>query len=363
MRKFKQFLLVLLVSFVLSPTKALAQDYPGSWILVWQIAPDWQDSNLTMVNVETGEERVVANSPEHKERGGVWSPDGTMILYHATYRPKSNFFQDMTPSLHLVQLKDGSDIILDGAERGGWVSSVGFEGNAIWSPDSKRIAHINDFHDQVQIYDLVSGQRKEYSFEELGSFGRNMSWSPDGETIVFSVGKDRSRFLVELDLETGEFNQLTEILPEVIFDNPRWQPMGQGFVYEEGRFGTAVTQLLWMDRDGSNRNLFDDLGFRSIDEATWSQDGSILAFAAGDGGTGISREEQVYLVNWESGDLIQLSFGPGPCGVPTWTATDWVAFECFRKSGTEIQAIRSDGTGLRRVIQNVWGYVIGSLSH
>jgi TolB protein len=167
------------------------------------------------------------------------------------------------------------------------------------------------------------------------------SFSPDGESIVFSLEKIDQQ-IYEMDL-SGNQRQLTNLpfkayAPAISPDN-RWIV----FVGNDG-----LQQLLWlMERDGSNPICLTPTINGDAFDPVWSPDGKQILFAAT-----ISGNTQLYVINAEGSDprkLTQLSnlrgrsdWAPNGETIATYQGLSWQR---------EIVLLDQDGKLLNQITQ------------
>ena len=154
-----------------------------------------------------------------KASAGVWSPDGSVVAVSA--------FHEGKPTLFLHSSKVHKRLLFENYDR-----VVG----ASWSPDGGRLAFIamRDKQAELGIITNPGGDKDSIAIRWKGNIGWQPSWSPDGKQIVLWVKDDKNASRLNLIAVEGT-------------DGPQEIP---------GQTGT----------------------FNS--DATWSPDGSHIAFAS-----------------------------------------------------------------------------------
>jgi len=216
------------------------------------------------------------------------------------------------------------------------------------------------------------------------------SFSPDGESIVFSSNQAGSDDLYEMDLN-GRQTQLTFLGKSYA---PEISPDGKYIVFANS--GGAFTSLWIMNRDGGNpHEIFSPSGVGAFDP-TWSPDGKRILFALGvednkklhtidpDGSnlqvvseefttrgrsdwspdgikiagyTGGEWQRKIYLMNFDGSDLLEL-FAEGNVQAPSFSPDGgWVAFTGYidnmgNGNGCEIYVLRLKDNELERLTDN-----------
>jgi dipeptidyl aminopeptidase/acylaminoacyl peptidase len=163
----------------------------------------------------------------------------------------------------------------------------GTESKPTFSPDGTRLAFLRYYpgepvHDP-QLCDIVvagSDGSNEVVVERAVKGVSNLSWSPDGRSLAYSratgrIGFDRS-WVVDVDgsgrrVDLGSFSDGSW--------GPTWSPDGQ-------RLALAAEQSLYVvDRDGGNRRKLTQGAYGEVgskgEAAEWNPDGTLLVFAAG----------------------------------------------------------------------------------
>ena len=212
-------------------------------------------------------------------------------------------------------------------------------GNYAWSPNGDFIAY--SFADEVGIIDLqtskeVQRRAKLQSFTEFNTradwvWVPTLSWSPDGEFLVFSkhIGNNPD----DLTFDTWVASISTELAhPFVqqtgIWSHPRWSPAaiidGEESGISEIAFLRATNPLesqqstytLWrMDRDGSDpRQIYPPAG----ENSRFPHDQSFMSWGPSGREIAFTYNSQLYLIDLDLGEAKRLTIGDSPVTNPTW---------------------------------------------
>jgi Tol biopolymer transport system component len=175
---------------------------------------DFDDVRRELTTVGDDGERTFSLPPG--TQGIAWSPDGSQIAY-SVFTPNAGY------SFSIIDIATG-----DQREQ---FRGPGVAGSPRWSPDGTLLA----FHapagpvSQIWLYEIDSGaESPSQATESAGSF--DPDWSLDGNKLLISgVAEDQSFQIFELDTNTGESTQLTD--SDAFKRLPRYSPDGSAVAY------------------------------------------------------------------------------------------------------------------------------------
>ena len=202
----------------------------------------------------TGRARLAAISPDSKyvlnvqqdENGleGLWirnipSDSNTQVLPPAkgiryvglTFSPDGNY-------IYFRRSDSGSNysVLYRSPVLGGTPSPIiqDIDTDIAFSPDSKRVAFIRENNPdygkyRILIADLVSGEEKTLLSAPLVETFPDLSWSPDGKTLVTNQTQDQKRGLFAVDAATGAVRPLL-LSDDKLFRRAHWLPDGSGML-------------------------------------------------------------------------------------------------------------------------------------
>lgn len=221
----------------------------------------------------------------------------------------------------------------------------------------------------------------------------NATLSPDGKYVIFVGKPEKATEVLELNLETGHIEQLTDLGVNV--GAPEISPDNKSILFNYGAPNQAL-QIWIMDRDGGNpRELYSASG-KDVHDAAWSPDGSQILFAMGRGENnqlyimgsdgrdprlvnstidtrghsdwsvkdlitldmGGSFMHDIYTMNLDGSSLLKITSGDNSQGQSFSPDGEWIAFTAYTNvaskdtSSCEIYIMRVDGSDKRRLTQN-----------
>ncbi|KAF3588548.1 hypothetical protein F2Q69_00027280 [Brassica cretica] len=284
------------------------------------------------------------------------SPNNNDFIAVATRRPESEIRH-----VELFDLKKNEFVELTRL-----VSPKSHHFNPFLSPDSSRVGYHSCRGDRTNPHNLL--QRLKTTPEDLSLFrfdGAFPSLSPEGDRFAFVTFT--GVFVVNQD-----GSGLRQILPQVGFGTV-WDPVRRGIVYTSsdpslnftapGLVGTHKINILAVNVDARNpSSAVKKLTTGGQNNAfPWpSPDGKRIVFRSDRSGT-----KNLYIMDAEKGEaggLFRLTNGNWNDTIATWSPdNNWIVFASNREYiGTllmDLYVVHPDGTGLRKVAQNLTGGV------
>jgi TolB protein len=186
------------------------------------------------------------------------------------------------------------------------------------------------------------------------------AWSPDGKWIAYISNGSRPRDQVAYEIYVMRANgsRLRRVTRDRFPDyDLAWAPDGKHFVFQSTR--PSATSGVWVvNVNGTGlRRLTGDAA-----QPAWSPDGKTIAFV---------RSGRIWLMNANGSDVRQLTVPPEPPEserpasdqTPDWSPNgEQIAFERAYRGRRDIYAIRSDGSGIRRLTKEAGQHIFPAWS-
>ncbi len=203
---------------------------------------DYIGSHLEIMNVETGERKILMSSA-HSIQAPNWTQDNKTLIYNSN------------GVLYKYDLASGKVSMLN----------TGFADNNnndhILSADNKRIAishHNADDGNTSSLYHLpIEGSDTPIKVTKDGVGASYLhGWSNDNKKMIFTANRNNKYDIYEVDVATGKEKQLTDT--PTLDDGSEYSPDNKFIYFNSNR--TGVMQLWRMKANGKNQTqlTFDD---------------------------------------------------------------------------------------------------------
>lgn len=203
---------------------------------------DYLGSNLEILDLETGDRKIVYRSPESLQAPN-WTPDGKGLIYTSNGLLYRFDLDEETP----VAINTGF------ATRNNNDHVLSFDGRQL------AISHHTAGDEGASIvYVLpVEGGTPQRVTAKGPSYLHG--WSPDGNFVVYTGGRDGNYDIYKIPVQGGEEIRLTDA--EGLDDGPEYSPDGQYIYFNSVRSGTM--QIWRMKPDGTEQTQITDDGYNN----------------------------------------------------------------------------------------------------
>ncbi len=234
-------------------------------ILVTAFETPQEPAEVYILDIKTGQKDILAKQLPGYFFEAKWTPDGKHALILAENNTKG--FEPSGWWMVNISTKSSEYLTIPNDD-------------AAWSPDGKTIAVLhqeeNDAHDIIKIdLQLINmGTKVEETiatYEEADS-SSGLSWSSDGQYLVFSLGKYGIHSLYILNMKTRQVAKITENIGS---EKPVWSPEGNIIAFER------YPSIHLIDMDGKCEIEIPNL--ENAWSLTWSPDGKKLGYVGKDG--------------------------------------------------------------------------------
>ena len=272
------------------------------------------------------------------------SPDGETIIYE---RRALDIMSDSTRT-NLWELR------LDDNSHRPFLSGKAQFRSAEFSPDGKRVAYISNHEGDTQIYVKWLDTGEVARVTNVQSGVGNISWSPDGRTIAFSMFKRES--------SSGIFKEMPK-KPKgakwagtaTFIDQKRYRGDGIGFLPKGYR------HIFVVPSDGGTPRQITKGNFNHGGNIAWSKDSKSI-FIAGDrheDWQSRSRESDIYQVDIKTAKVTNLTARSGPDTQPVVSPNGnkiaYLRYEDRKMSSQnfDIYTMNIDGTSAKNLTQSI----------
>jgi TolB protein len=342
------FLLLIFMPLIYAPVMAVTSqsDMPHGQIAFIQFGGKngHLEKDICIVTIETDDEACVSNTSNYDEYDPAWSPDGKYLIYHVAELPFGS-----APSVTYVY--DLEHETFETMPRS-WYSHS-------WSADGSRFLTTDDYSGQGTS-EIYAVRLSDYQVERLTNndvYDFNPMWSPDEKQIGYVSGYPDGNLML-MSADGSDQKQLTDPPMKINQEyKPAWSPDGKqiAFVVNGDFIGSDQTSEIYViNADGSNIRQLTKTGGANLNPQ-WSPNGAQLVFygyavgAFDDMGSRTSLRTEVFRMNADGSDLVNLTNSTGLDYQPTWSPDgNWIAFASTRES-PGIFIMRPDGTDIHMV--------------
>jgi len=267
-----------------------------------------------------------------KLEGFSLSPDGKWIAFCSTIAGN--------PDIWIVSSEGGWPLQL--------TTSKQRDLAPVWSPDSSKIAYIQDT-DGNEVFDIwvtpLSGGEAQNITNSPEIDDRNPCWSPDGKKIAFASDRAGNLDIFIMTAEGKDPVQLSHHSASEVY--PKWSPEGKNILFE--RYVENVDfELLCVAAEGGEEKLLTPYKNFMNRSGEWSPDGSKIAFYSN-----LKGFFNIGIIDFLTGKISWLTEGKWDSTSPTWSPDGTeIAYTCNVDGQIDIFLIPSEGGEARKLPAN-----------
>jgi Tol biopolymer transport system component len=218
-----------------------------------------------------------------------------------------------------------------------------------WSPDGRRIAFTmlkGEGGGRWSLYVMdADGARVERMPTPEGMDTFYTAWSPDGRRIAFGAKRNREE-KADIYVIGADGTGLRRLTDDPAGDNtPAWSPDGRLIAFISEREGPH--QIYVMGPDGSNQTRLSHDDSRLFNPQ-WSPDGRRIVYYAEKG----DHLDQIWVMNSDGSEPKLLTGGVGHNIFPAFTRGGREIIFCSQRDGAEkssVYTMKADGTELKKL--------------
>ena len=248
--------------------------------------------------------------------GADWSHSKKLIAFQSNR-------VNRVPQIHLMKL--------DGTEQQLLVSVPGGAAFPSFSQSGNELC----FHSQVSPRDIYVVNVYGTGLTNLTSPGRlpgqpglngdniRCDWSAKGNAIAFTSSRDGNQEIYVIDADGTDLRRMTTAAGSDA--NPAFSPKGDLIAFESNRDGTPEIYVMNADGTGIPERLTNFTAEPTpsnvvVTKPTWSPTGDRIAFHRRVGPQGVRGHLEVYTINTDGTNAMQITFtgSPGFSGFPSW---------------------------------------------
>jgi Tol biopolymer transport system component len=265
------------------------------------------------MNADGGQVKLVGNG-----FGPAWSPDGSKIAVMGDGAYDDSFPND-TSEIYVIDADSSLRTKLTQTKENEWLPR--------WSPDGDKIAYMRDDGASYGMYLMNADGSQQTKLSSQAFFGNPPTWSPDSSKIAFASVRDGNTEIYSINADGSNLTNLTKHPAEDF--GPVWSPDGRQIVFwriQGTTSGAFLSDIYRMNADGSDvTDLTNGQGTSRY--PLWSPDSSQLLFEHQGspasfvvGASPPPPSDHLYLMNANGSQMIPLPNTPAGAHEATWSS-------------------------------------------
>ncbi|HYJ37532.1 MAG TPA: biopolymer transporter TolR [Chitinophagaceae bacterium] len=219
---------------------------------------DYSGSHLEILEVATGERKIIYSSPDPLEAPN-WTPDGDALIYNSKGLLYRLSLRSLQPAV----------INTDFAKRNNNDHVLSFDGKYL-GISNQNTKEKSNTESMIYVLPVTGGIPQQVTMEGPSYLH---GWSPDRKTLVYCAQRNSKYDIYSIPVTGGQEKRLTEA--EGLDDGPEYSPDGKYIYFNSNRTGSM--QIWRMKPDGSGQEQVTNDEFNN-----WfphiSPDGKKIAF-------------------------------------------------------------------------------------
>lgn len=246
----------------------------------------------------------------------------------------------------------------DGSSPTRLTTSLAYDDQPKWSPDSSKIVFMSGRDGNFEIYTMnPDGSAQTRITNNILGDGFP-AWSPDGQKIAFVRGNLNNPSTFEIwVMNANGSNEVRLTTDSVIDGTPSWSPDGTKIVFMSGGssvFDPNAFEIYSINAaDGSNRTRLTNNNIAD-GQPSYSPDGARILFASGDAFNPNGIE--IFVMNADGSNRAQLTSNTVTDGFPVWSFDGstivFAAGSVNNENSVELYVMSSNGLNRARITTN-----------
>ena len=209
---------------------------------------------------------------------------------------------------------------LDGSNQTRLTTSLAYDDQPKWSPNSAQIVFMSGRDGNFEIYKMNADGSVQTRVTNNPLADGFPAWSPDGTKIAFIRGNLENPSTFEVFVMNADGSNQLQLTNDSAIDGvPSWSPDGTKLVFMSGGssvFDPNAFEIYRIDADGNNRTRLTNNTI--VDgQPSYSPDGTKIVFGSGNAMNPNGIE--IYVMNADGSNRIQLTNNAVTDGFPAWS--------------------------------------------